>query len=115
MGAGWNQVGNVAGGLPSAFDQNRLHIPGMSGKHAQGNPRNDFAVSTQQLHLPAFDQGIVIFGEIADRVALILVGVSPFAFLRVVGGTGESCEYPASLADRVPAAVVEVQVRVDDD
>src|SRR6266851_433781 len=112
---GGNQVGNVAGGLASALDDYGLHVAGVAGKHFRRNSGDDFLVAAQQLHLTGFDQRIVVVSHVTDRVALVFMGVLPFAFLDVVlcfwkGGYGFT-----GAEHGVPSAVVEVQVGIDDD
>ena len=61
-----------------------LHVAGVAGKNFHGDSGDDFLVSAQQLHLAGFDQRIVVLGHVADGVALVFVGVAPFAFLDVI-------------------------------
>src|SRR5207244_13033470 len=67
------------------------------------------------MHLPVLDQGIVIVADVADAVALQLpAAVLPLAFLDVVLGPGEGRNDLFPVADCIPPAMIEVQVRVDD-
>ena len=53
--------------------------------------------------------------KIANRVALSLVRVLPLAFLGVVPGFREGRFDFAAIANRVPAAVIKMQMGINDD
>ena len=73
-------------------------------------------IAFQQSHLSAVNQRIVVVGHVADAVALmLLMGVFHLALLHVIGGARETSAGLAVLVIGVPAAVVEMQVGVDDD
>ena len=93
-----------------------LQIAGVAGIDLHGNAGNDFAVASEQLQLAVGEQRIVVVGHVADAVALmLLVSVLQFALLDVIGRARKGRDRLALLVVRVPAAVVEVQVSVDDD
>src|SRR5213080_873178 len=111
-----DQVGNVAGCLASALQDDRLHGFGVARKDFHRNTRHDLLIAAQQFHLPAFDQRIVIFTNVADGIALErLVSMPPLALGRVIL-CFRKCRYDLSvLPDRIPSAVVEMQMAVDYD
>ena len=61
MGAGGDQVGDIAGALASALNEHGLHVAGMAGEYIDGNSVDNLVIAAQQLHLASFDQRIVIF------------------------------------------------------
>src|ERR1700679_2072813 len=88
----------------------------MSGKSFHGDAGNDFFAALEQRHLAAGDERVVVVGDVADGVALAgLPRILPFAFGRIVFRTRKSWHDLAVFADRVPTAVVEMQMRVNDD
>ncbi len=99
-----------------AFDDDGLVMFGVSWKELDADAGNDGRIAAEQSRASAGDKRIVVFGEIADAVAFVLlVGVGQFAALVVVAGARKGGNEGAiGAADGVPAAVVEVKMGVDD-
>jgi len=113
---GWDEVRDVARRLSAASHHDALHIGGVPWEDLHGNPRDNFLVAAQQLHMPRCDQRIVIRADVADGVTLQLQSpVLPLALGSVIRRFGKRRDDLIALPDRVPAAMVEVQMRVNDD
>ena len=88
----------------------------MAGTRDDGNSGHNFCLSFDQLHLARINQWIVIVAEIAHAIALQLqLSVPPFAFGCVVFCLGEGGNGVPVAIYSVPAAMVEMEMRVDDD
>src|SRR5450631_849782 len=87
----------------------------MPRKYGDRNAGYNFLIALQQLHLSAFHQRIVVLDEVAHAISLVFMRMSPLPLLHVVGRLGKSGRHAAAAAHRVPAAMVEVQMSVDDD
>ncbi len=88
----------------------------VAGERLHRNARHNFFAAFQQRHLAAFDQRVVVFRKVADGIAFAgTAGVLPLSFGRVVPGARKGRhDLAAAVAHRVPSAVVEVKMRVDD-
>ena len=125
MGAGGDEVGDVAGVLAGGLDVDGEELRGVAGEAFDGDAGDDgrgsgqgvSRIQIQQGHLAGFDEGIVIVGDVADGVAFKLeMAVRDFAAMGEVAGVGEGGDDAAFGSARgVPSAVVEVEVGVDDD
>src|SRR3989440_341324 len=88
----------------------------MARKDFDRNSRNNFLIAAQQLHLPAFNQWIVVLADVADGVALeLLVPMQPLAFRRVIHRSRKRRHNFSTLPHGIPSAVVEMQMAVDYD
>ena len=88
----------------------------MAGIISQRYPGNDFAIFFGQLHLAAGDQRIVVRADVTNAIALALhLADLPLAARRKILCIGESWDSNAVAYDRVPSAMVKVQMRIDDD
>src|SRR5208337_1144760 len=101
----------------TSVHNHRLHVGRVAGKSFHGNAGNDFFVAFEQSHLAAGDERVVVVGEVADGVALAgLAGILPLAFGGVIFCPRKCGDYLSSfVTHRVPAAVVEVKMGIDDD
>src|SRR5512146_159461 len=88
----------------------------VSGKHADRDSRTDLAIAGDQLHLAGLDQWIVVVADIADAIAFVLLlRVFPLAALYVVLRPRKGRDRASIFVVRVPAAVIEMKMRIDDD
>ena len=88
----------------------------MAGENSHRNAGYDFLIAMQQMHLSAFNQRIIVIADVADGVTLELpASMLPFTFLYVVLSFGKRRDCPAVFAHCVPAAVVKMQMAIDDD
>src|SRR2546427_1939310 len=111
-----DQVGDIAGRIASALQNDRLHSFGMARKDFDRNSRNNFLIAAQQLHLPAFNQWIVVLADVADGVTFkLLVPVQPLALRRVICRSRKRRHDLSALPQRIPSAMVEMQMAVDYD
>ena len=116
MRGGGNQIGDIAGGLATAFDHHSLHVLCVSRKDPDRDAGNNLLVAFHGLHLAAGNQRIVVVADVADGIALVLLAsMLPLPFLHVILGVRESCDNLVSLSHRVPSTMVEMQMGVDDD
>ena len=82
MGAGGDQVADVAGTLAAALHHHRLHVAGVAGIDFHRDAGEDLFVAVQQMHLAALDEGIVVLAQVAHAVALVLL----FGLLNMMRG-----------------------------
>src|SRR6266705_4684025 len=88
----------------------------MARKDFDRNSRNNFLIAAQQLHLPAFNQWIVVLADVADGVTFkLLVPVHPLALRRVICRSRKRRHDLSALPQRIPSAMVEMQMAVDYD
>src|SRR5437016_11462455 len=88
----------------------------MARKDFDRNSRNNFLIAAQQLHLPAFNQWIVVLADVADGIALeLLVPMQPLAFRRVIRRSRKRRHNFSTLPHCIPSAMVEMQMAVDYD
>ena len=112
---GRNQIGDVARFFAAALHHHRLHIRRMPRKNLDRISRHNFRIAIQQHHLPALNQRIVIRTHIADRVALQLQPpMLPLLPLRVILRLGKCRDYLITAPNRIPSAVIKMQMCVDD-
>ena len=79
-------------------------------------PGKKLPIAVQQHHLPGLEQRIVIRTHVADRVALQLqAAMLPLLFLHVILRVRKRCDHLIAAPHRIPATVVKMQVRIDDD
>src|SRR6185503_7546071 len=110
-----DKVRNVAGNLASAADKNGPHVARVTGINSNGDAGDNLMTPIQQSHLPGPNQGIVIVTDVADAIAFELQrSVLPLAFWSIVFRLGKRRDRGSVLIHSVPAAVVEVQMRVND-
>ncbi len=77
---------------------------------------HNLTVAIEQMHPAGFDQRFVVDHAITDRVArMLFAGVPEFAALCEVTRAGQGRDDMLPVIHRVAAAVVPVQMRVDDD
>ncbi len=90
MRRGGDEVANIGGLFVLAFDDDGLVEFGVPWKEFDADAGNDGCVATEESRASAGDQGIVVRGEIADTIALVLlVRVDQLAALIVVAGARE--------------------------
>src|SRR5580700_1368685 len=125
MRAGGDQVGDVAGMPPRRLDVNPHQLRRVTREALDRDTRDDLLdlpgplgwVKIEERHLAALDQRVVVVADVADGIALQLqMAVLHLAAMREVARVGEGGHHATLWRKRrVPAAVVEMQVRVDDD
>ena len=94
-----------------------MHVARVTRINHDGDAGHYFAVSIQQAHLTASNQGIVVVADVAHPIAFELFRpVLPFPTLRVVGCVRKGgFDFSVFIAEGVPPTMVKVKVRVDDD
>ncbi len=121
MGAGGDEVGDVAGMLARGLNVDGEELRGVAREALDGNAGDDgggFAgLRVEKGHLAGGDEGIVVIGDVADGIALELeMAVGDFTAMGEVAGVGESGgDAAVRSAGRVPTAMVEVKMGINDD
>src|SRR5882724_5231695 len=88
----------------------------MSGDDDGFNSRNYFTVSIAKIPLPGFNHGHEIIGKITGAIPLSRrAGVVEFLALDDVASVGKSRYGAAIYNSRVPSAMIEMQMRIDND
>src|SRR5204862_1609603 len=96
------------------FDPHALHVPIMAWRNLNANAGNDLVVAVEEVRLGLGGQEQV--SDVTRAVPLRgAQGVLPLAALHDVTGAPKRRDQLRAVAPDVPAAVVEMQVRVDDD
>ncbi len=112
MGERRDQVRNKAGLLPLRLHPDALHILRVARHHLDPNPRDNLHVALQEIRLRL--GGTETAFDVTRPVALGgRNGMFPFALLHAVSGARKRRHHPRPLAACVPAAVIEVKVRVN--
>src|SRR5581483_5967776 len=98
----------------------RHELGRVSGKTLHRNSRHDLlrlaAFYIEQGHLAAFDQGVIIFADVADRIAFQLhVPMLHFSAMGKVSCVRKCRDYLSLWrARRIPSAMIKMQMGVDD-
>ena len=109
------EIGEVAPGFAARPHQHDHHVAVMARRHAQFDTGRNFRVAVEQVQDAGFDQRLVVHGAITDGIARVLFArMQQLAALREVTRAGQRGEYTSGAIDRIAAAMVPVQVRVND-
>src|ERR1035437_3383877 len=115
MGGGWDQIGEETEGLAAAFGGYHHHVAVVAGGAVHGHAGDRLVAVFDEGHAAGSQQGIVVGVDIGDAVANVaLVGVLPFAAAGEILRAGEGGGGAVSGEHGVAAAMVPVQVAVDD-
>ena len=114
MGHCWDQIRGIVRRVAFGFHPHTLHPPRVPRANFHAYAGDDFGVAFQELCLRF--RGSEELLQVARAIALGgVMRVLPFASLYIIPSARESRHQAPVLAPNVPAAMVEMQVGVDDD
>ena len=116
MGRGGNEIGEKEGRLTAAREFHALHIGGVAGDADKLDSGDDGAIVLEEREPARGCEGREIFPQIAGAIALGgMHGVVEFALLDNILSVRKGGDDFVAFDARVSAAMVEVEMRVDDD
>jgi hypothetical protein len=112
-----HEIRKKNGRLASGRKAHAHHVVGVAGEDDQLDAGHHLAVfAFHKLPLPRFHHGLEIVGDVADAIALGgMAGVFEFAAMHEVARVGKRGHGLAVDDARIPSAMIEMQMRVDDD